>query len=409
MKFPGIWCAVLAASVVARGGEDFLDPVEQALAVSDAHAQFRARLSGTFDAAEYWLPQPVPALIFSDRRTLFSPRLTLFLDAQLGARWYLFAQGRADHGFDPGDDRAEARLDEYAIRFTPWNDGRLNLQVGKFATVVGSWVGRHGVWEDSFITAPLPYENLTGIWDAAGARSAASLHFWSHLWPVPFADPGYEDKYRQLPIIWGPSYATGASASGAVGRFDYAVELKNASLSSRPETWNGEPWHHPTISARLGFRPNVMWTFGLSASMGTYLRPEAARTLSPGEQLSDYRQTVLGQDAGFAWHRLQLWAELLESRFEIPGVGNADTVAGYLEARYQFAPRWFGALRWNWQTFRSLGPLGPWGAEVSRLDVGPEFRFTAHTELKLQYSLQEEAYQPRQRTHLVVAQFVLRF
>ena len=35
-------------------------------------------------------------------------------------------------------------------------------------------------------------------------------------------------KYSFNPVIWGPSYATGVSVSGRLGRFDYAAELKNA-------------------------------------------------------------------------------------------------------------------------------------------------------------------------------------
>ena len=64
---------------------------------------------------------------------------------------------------------AQVRLDEYALRVTPWDDGRFNLQVGKFSTVVGNWVQRHHSWENPFITAPLPYENLTAISDTVGA------------------------------------------------------------------------------------------------------------------------------------------------------------------------------------------------------------------------------------------------
>ena len=92
-----------------------------------------------------------------------------------------------------------------------------------------------------------------------------------------------EDKDQRLPMVWGPSYATGVAVAGTWREVEYAVELKNASLSSRPEIWNddGDVWDHPTLTGRLGWRPNVMWNLGVSASGGSYLRPSAAPSLRP--------------------------------------------------------------------------------------------------------------------------------
>jgi hypothetical protein len=416
MKAPGILsCCLAVFTAAAFGADDFLDRMDEALTMTAAHDSVRARLSGTIDLEGYHLPVPAPGLIFSDSHNLFNPRLSLFLDAQFGPRVYLFAQARADHGFDPSGEALEIRLDEYALRLTPWNDGRFNLQIGKFATVVGSWVQRHDSWANPFVTAPLPYENLTGIWDAVAAGSAATILAWSHVRPNPFGESGFEEKYVRVPVIWGPSYATGAAISGLMGEFSYAVELKNAALSSRPETWEGTEtqWRHPTVSGRLGFRPNEMWNLGFSASAGTYLRPLVEPTLSPGRRLDDYRETVLGQDLSFAWHHVQLWAEVIEARFAVPLVGQADTLAYYFEAKYKFTPQFYGAVRWNQQVFGTItdatGAAVRWGRDVWRIDLGPGYRFTPHTQFKLQYSLQHETGSARDYTHLVAGQFVVRF
>ena len=76
------------------------------------------------------------------------------------------------------------------------------------------------------------------------------------------------------PIIWGPDYTSGVSVFGRIGKFDYAAELKNTSLSARPEYWSAAEvqWEHPTVSGRVGFRPNQMWNLGFSASVGSYLQ-----------------------------------------------------------------------------------------------------------------------------------------
>ena len=425
--FPTLCSCLLAGLAASHASEDLLERIDQVLTVSAFHDNLRLRLSGTIDLEGYFLQQPPPGLLFTQKHALFNPRLTLFLDAQCGSRVYVFAQARLDRGFDPSDHGARLRLDEYALRLTPWEDGRFNVQVGQFATVVGNWAARHGSWENPFLTAPAPYENLTGIWDSAAVPSLTVLRQWAHV--RPFLAGEYADKNLRNPIIWGPSYTTGASVFGRVGKFDYAAEIKNASLSSRPEDWsvNETQWQHPTVSGRLGFRPDQMWNLGVSGSVGSYLESRAAGTLAPGHKLDDYREIVIAQDVSFAWHHLQLWAEFYETRFAIPAIGNADTFAYYVEAKYKFTPQLFGALRWNQQLFSTMDSLvvvppsvigqppvsrlesHRWGRDLWRIDAALGYRFTAHTQLKLQYSLQHEDDGPRARTHLFGVQFTLRF
>jgi hypothetical protein len=396
---------LFACTVRAFEIDDFLDRLDTALTVSAFHDNFRARLSGTLDLEIYHFEQPAPGLIDSSIDTLFNPRLTLFLDAQVGSQIYFFAQSRLDRGFDPSDHGAEVRLDEYALRITPWEDGRFNLQVGTFATVVGNWVPRHLSWENPFINAPLIYENVTSIQDKSAPFSPFDFIYGLYFY----------EKYAFNPVIWGPSYASGFSVSGRLGRFDYAAEMKNASLSSRPESWHVTEvgFENPTFSGRAGFRPNEAWNFGLSASEGPYFRPEAESTLPPGRDIGDYREFVLGQDVSFAWRHLQLWAEFYEARFEVPRVGDADAFAYYVEAKYKFTPQVFGAIRWNQQLFGTVsdgnGNNVRWSQDLARIDIAATYRFTTHTHLKLQYSFQHETTGPGYDNHMLAAQFTTRF
>ena len=405
MKLHAFSLCMLACTACAFDVDDFLDRLDTALSISAFHDNLRVRLSGTLDLEIYQFEQPAPGLIDSNIDTLFNPRLTLFLDAQIGSQIYFFAQSRLDRGFDPSDHGAQVRLDEYALRVTPWQDGRFTVQIGKFATVVGNWVPRHLSWDNPFINGPLVYENVTAIQDKYAAFS-----------PLEFLyGPYYEGKYAFNPVIWGPSYASGISVSGQLGKFDYAVEMKNASLSSRPESWyvteNG--FENPTFSGRFGFRPNEAWNFGLSASEGPYFRREAEPTLPPGRDIDDYREFVLGQDVSFAWRHLQLWAEFYEARFEVPRVGNADTFAYYIEAKYKFTPQLFGAIRWNQQLFSTIsdgyGHNVNWSPDLGRIDIAAAYRFTPHMQLKLQYGFQHETTGPGEDNHLFAAQFTIRF
>ncbi len=396
--------ALLALPALGGAVEELFDRVDESLTLSAFDDRWRARLSGLLDLEGYFFQQPTPGLLNTAGDRLFAPRLTLFLDTQFGPHLYAFAQSRLDRGFDPGDGPARARLDEYAIRFTPGDDGRFRLQAGKFAAVTGNWNARHLSWDNPFINAPLPYENVTTIFDReAPARAADFVHGLN------------EPKYEYNPVAWGPAYGTGLSASGQLGRFDYAAEMKNTSLSARPESWDATEigFGHPTFSGRMGFRPGPEWNLGISGSAGPYLRPEAATMLPAGRGVGDYREWVVAQDLRFEWHRLQLWAEVYEARFEVPRVGEADTLAYYIEAKYKFTPRFFGALRWNQQLFgtvpNGVGGRVAWDRDLWRVDLAAGYRFTAHTQLKLQYGFQQETVGPHRSGSSVAAQFTVRF
>jgi hypothetical protein len=394
----------VALTATRLTADDFIDRIDDALTISAFRDNVRARLSGLIDLEFFRIDQPPPGLIETSQHFLFNPRLSLFFDAQLGPHLYVFAQSRVDRGFDPSDNGAQIRLDEYALRITPWGDSRVNLQIGKFATVVGDWIKRHLSWENPFITAPLPYENFTAISDTAVPMN-----------PYYFLYPIVAGKYENNPLIWGPSYATGISIAGKFGEFDYAAEVKNSALASRPQSWDATQigFDHPTFSGRVGFRPNESWNLGFSASNGPYFRPEASPMLPSGTGISDYRELLLGQDISFAWHHVQLWAEFYEVRFEVPNVGNADTFAYYVEGKYKFTPQLFGALRWNQQLFATVpegyGGEAQWGHDLWRIDAALGYRLTAHMQLKLQYSFQDEHSSSRDSGHTFAAQFTVRF
>src|SRR5437867_3540896 len=112
-----LFTAVLVASAaLASPPDEWMDKLDDFLTVNALNGDVRARLSGTIDLEGYALEQPAPGLLFTNKETLFNPRLTLFLDGQLGRKVYVFAQFRADRGFDPGAANARASLDEYALR-----------------------------------------------------------------------------------------------------------------------------------------------------------------------------------------------------------------------------------------------------------------------------------------------------
>jgi hypothetical protein len=388
--------------------QDWLDRVDDSLFIQPRDGLFRTDLSVLFDLEGSYIDQRPPGLIFGGGEDFVNPRLSLFLDAHLGKHLYSFVQARVDRGFDPRERRQDARFDEYLLRYTPFDDSRINLQIGKFATVVGNWVSRHHSWENPFINAPLPYEYVTAASDQSIVPGPVAF-----LTRRNIADK----KELWVPVLWGPSYASGASLFGTVERFDYALEIKNSSISSRPESWDGRDigWENPTVSGRAGFRPNAAWNVGASFSHGTYLRPEAekAATFPVGKNIGDFNQTTFAHDLSYAWHHWQIWSEVFVSRFEVPNVGDADTLAYYIETKYKITTQLFAAVRWNQQFFDGVnngaGGEAAWDRDVWRVDTAIGYRFTRHLHAKVQYSFSHQKGPLQQGQQLVAAQVALKF
>jgi hypothetical protein len=399
--------AACAVAVALDARADVLDSVHDALVYESPSGSFRVEGSGLLDLEAYYIDQLPPALIFEDNHGVFiQPRLTLFLDAFMGERFYAFVQARADRGFDPGLQDPDARFDEYFLRFAPLADERLQVQAGKFATVVGNFVERHHSWENPLISAPLPYENITTVSDNAGPASRAAFL-------ARRDDP--DRKGLWLPIVWGASYASGASTSGRLGAFQYAFEVKNAALSSRPTVWDDYDahWRHPTVSARVGYDPAPPWSLGISASRGAYLRPGAEDSLNPGHDIGDFPQTTAATDIAYSARRLRVWSEVFFSRFEVPNAGNVDTLAYYVEAKLEASARWFLGARWNQQVFKEVadgaGNTLTWDRDVWRVDACVGMRIGRHWQAKLEYDFSDRDGPTDQGQQVVALQLTAKF
>jgi len=396
--------AVLSPGLIAQAGDDFFDNMDDHLKFGAFNNYVTTRISGELNLEQYYVQQPPPGLIQTDHNFLSNPSLALNLDSQIGPQFYTFGEVRLDRGYDPTDGSAKIDPIQYALRYTPWEDGRLNLQIGKFATVVGNWAHRHDPWENPFITPPLVYENQTAAWSSDAAVSAAEINGWTT-----------SAKNLRIPIIWDANYATGAAIFGSIGQFDYAAEIKNAAISSPPGSWNATNvgFANPTYSGRLGYRPGEEWNFGVSSSVGTYLDPSAANSTAHGYGLDDYKEITIAQDASFAWHHWQVWAECYETRFQIPTVGNADTLAYYIETKYKFTPELSAAVRWNQQVFdgipNGMGGTTSWGSNVCSVDVAVTYRFSPHIQAKIQYSYYDQGAPVVQKQSLVAGQLTVKF
>ena len=381
--------------------------IDDRLFYESPDGRIAADFSGHVDLEGYaWNGQP-QGLLF-ERDDFFNPRLSLFADVELGESIYIFTQARYDRGFDPGAQVNDFRFDEYFIRFTPPEHQRLSLQFGKSATIFGNWVERHFTWQNPFITAPLPYENVTIITDHLGPGGPAAF-----LGRLNVAD----NKPAWVPIIWGPAYTSGGTVFYSLDRLHFAASVKNNSISSRPKFWDAvnQGWGHPTYTTHLGFTPNAAWDVGSSFSYGPYLvsGAELFPTFPAGYDRGSFNQITLGTDVRYSWRHFELWSELILSRFQVPNVGNADTLSWYVETRYKFTPKLFAGLRWNQQLFDSvpdgLGGHRHWDRNLHRLDTSLGYRFTRNITAKVQHSLNLESNNSGQAENLFAGQLTLKF
>jgi hypothetical protein len=270
---------------------------------------------------------------------------------------------------------------------------------------VGNFVERHHSWDNPMITAPLPYENVTTVGDDAAPPSRAAFVARRDL---------PDRKGLWVPVVWGPSYTSGLSAFGRLARLSYAVELKNAALSSRPPVWDDyeRRFDDPTVSARLGYEPATAWSLGLSASYGAYLRPRAADTL-PAGGIEDYPQTTVATDLAYSGRRWRAWSEVFFSRFDVPNVSKLDTLAYYVEAQLEVAGPWFLGARWNQQVFEEsadgAGGEASWDRDVWRIDAAVGRRFGRHWQTKLEYDFTDRDGPTEQGEQLVALQVTAKF
>lgn len=364
---------------------------------------------------DFWLTQdfmvfdrPPPPLVQTGQYQTYWPQLNGLLSMEFGRHLSFVALGQAYRGFDPNDVSVSANLSEYFVVLQPLDTRALVIKGGTFATCYGQWVNRHFSFQNPLINAPMMYEAMTGVSDGAGGVSAtpsraAFLNRRNLAQNVP----------AWLPVVWGPSYTSGGQIGGSAGMFDYAVELKNAGLASRPSDWQfwQKDFSNPTVTGRVGVRPDAAWDIGVSGSGGSYVTatPRTTNTLNAW----DATQTVIGSDVSWSHGALQVWAEAAWSQWRIPNLEPADAWTYFIESKWKFSPGLWLAGRWNQQLYGDYGAVGggttSWGNDTWRIDACIGLKLDRLMQFKVQYSYMDQAGFSQQSPNLFAIQLVMEF
>ena len=258
--------------------------------------------------------------------------LRLWAAGDLGGGVQAFALGAVVNqpDFEYGDGRVtDTSLEQGYLRYTAPGKARLVIEAGRLVTPVGDFSSRY-----------LPSSN---------------------------------------PLIGQPSdysvaYPEGLKVTGWIGRFDMMASVVNRPLSAAwyaPESGK-DP--RPMLSA--GWTPITGLRAGVFATRGAYLGPEYEASLASGGAWQDYHQSVTGFEAKFSRAHLDFHGQYVRSSYEVPGFNRlARGQAYYVEPRYTFTPRLFGALRWERNDYPYIAPIfgTTWiasNAQVSDIEAG---------------------------------------
>jgi hypothetical protein len=352
--------------------------------LASGDAKWLLDIRPSIETVVWFSDDPAPALLETDDSVFLDPRLRLEADLSYDSRFLLHGTLRADRGFDPGSDEdGDLRLDEILLRWQACDDQRLNIQIGRFPTVFGAWQAGHDFYDDPFLLPPLPYSQIIGVQTRDPAAMAPAAIAARDNGTAPSVSSLAKENWASA--IWGPAYGTGAAVLGATERFDYAFEVKNAGLSSHPDSWTGNGFGDPSFAARLGYRPDAAWAFGLSAAQGPWLEDDVA-----GIDRGDHPQSTLGFDARWAHRDVVLTGELIMTEFDTPAADDLRTVSCFVGGRWKLAPGFWLATRFGWTLADdATDPAGnpvEWQPDVWRAELAAGWRVTSSLLVKAAYA-----------------------
>jgi hypothetical protein len=298
-------------------------------------------------------------------------RLRLFARHWVNERIGIFTELLFDFNADPRMNGAYLVVNELGGR--PW----LNARVGLAPNVIGSFGLRSTYFNSNpLVGVPLVWQYRTNL-DASGTATAASL-------AATTSEPGFS-----LPVLYDSCWNLQWELLGEVGFFEYSLAMTPGSPSNPIKSMGAEG---STWMARAGFVPIPSVRVGFSGSYGPYLSkpaPDTSGTLPYSEDVSDFKQKLVGVDLEYQGGPLVFTVEAYGVRYQAPQIDEElEVFGGYAELRYDFLPGWYLAGRAGALNFGDLeidttsGARADWDQDTRRTELALGYRFAREVLVK---------------------------
>lgn len=316
-------------------------------AVAGEPTQERWLLQGLADMQYFDTDAGSRLLSVNDGKAAGVATLRMWAAGDLGGGVQAFALGSAINqpDYENGTGRAtDTGLEQGYLRYTAQGKARLIIEAGRLVTPVGDFSPRY-----------LPSSN---------------------------------------PLIGQPSdysvaYPEGIKVQGWIGRFDMMASVVNRPVSAAWYAPISDKDPRPMLSA--GWTPIAGFRAGVFATRGSYLASDYEANLAPGDAWRNYDQSVAGFETKFSRAHFDFHGQYVYSTYEVPGFDRlARGRAYYVEPRYTFTPRLFGALRWERNDYPYIAPIfgTTWiasNSEVSDIEAGVGVNVMPDLTMKVSY------------------------
>lgn len=196
---------------------------------------------------------------------------------------------------------------------------------------------------------------------------------------------------KSLPMLYDACWNLQWELMGQAGMFEYSAGITSGAMSNPIRALDADGVQ---LLGRVGIEPRTGIRLGVSGGFGPYIGGGGDGTTGstfPGGA-EDYDQRLVGFDLELSRGRLQLISEGYRSSWEAPLVSEDLTATGgYVEARYDFLPRWTGAARAGYLGFNDITPSGPgaiptgWDDDVARYETALTYRWSREVHLRVDW------------------------
>jgi hypothetical protein len=266
------------------------------------------------------------------------------------------------------------------VRVRPWKAHAFDVQAGRIPPVFGAFARRSYGADNPLIGYPLAYQYLTSLRPNAVPATADDLlqmraRGWRVSYPVGVTAPG-----PGVPLVSAYRWDTGVQVHATGDRVEGAIALTTGTLSN-PRVADDNRGRQ--VSARVAWKPVVGLILGASAARGQFLTSALEDRVAALTTRETHTQRALGLDAEYSRDYWIVRGEVIESRWNLPGLAapRIDAPlwarAAFVESRYRLTPRLFAAARADRLTFSRIqgrrlfaGQPTPWDAPVTRIEAG---------------------------------------